>query len=365
MEDRRLEHMDALRGIAILAVILNHAGSLTGATGPLRWLADLGAYGVQLFFVVSAFTIFMTFDRSRDQETAPLRNFFIRRLFRIVPVYWFGILLYTAIYGLGSRGWLAGPEPEHYVWHISLMNVLHANAQSSVVPGGWSISCEVVFYLTCPIWFALVRNGRQALIACAVWIVVGTLWIRGLQHFPPIGDPRLWHLYVHRFPLNQFACFSFGILLYYMSQRGMSRLEPRANNLAVMVCTLLVVVLASRVSIPGIQRQYVYAAAGAVFAACLGARPWPLFVNRLTLFWGRVSFSAYLLHFLALRLVDGLLGENNGSAARTIAVFLAACALTAPTAYLMQRFVERPATATGKALIRRLNVPLLRPQRRA
>lgn len=110
MAVKRLAYLDALRGFAILAVIFTHAAQIADVAGPLRTLSDLGGRGVQLFFVISAFTIFLTFDKAVATESAPVRNFFIRRLMRIVPVYWAGILLYTAIYGLGSRGWREGPE---------------------------------------------------------------------------------------------------------------------------------------------------------------------------------------------------------------------------------------------------------------
>lgn len=148
MQKQRLGFVDALRGIAILLVIGAHAGVVTGLVGLAGGLANLGGYGVQLFFVVSAFTIFLTLERARARETFSIRNFFIRRLFRIVPVYWMGILLYSALYHLQSRGWTAAPFAWHFPLHILLINSLVPSAQSSVVPGGWSISCEVLFYIT-------------------------------------------------------------------------------------------------------------------------------------------------------------------------------------------------------------------------
>lgn len=162
----RLEYIDALRGIAILMVIITHASSLVGLTGKVGWTFGIMAFGVQLFFVVSGFTIYLTFANSLEREYPnPVREFFIRRLARIVPVYWSGIILYTLVYGYASRGWLPGPETWHYPLHVMLLNIWHPAVQSSVVPGGWSISLEVMFYLAFPFFCCVDKNvtGRATL----------------------------------------------------------------------------------------------------------------------------------------------------------------------------------------------------------
>jgi peptidoglycan/LPS O-acetylase OafA/YrhL len=179
----RLEYIDALRGWAIIGVILTHAAAITEIGGKVGRYALLGGYGVQLFFVVSAFTIFLTFDRGSRVERYPVANFFTRRLMRIVPVYWMGVLLYSCFYGLASRGWHEGPELWHVPVHLLLLNLLHPATLSSVVPGGWSISCEVLFYLTVPIWFALIKNRRSALLFLAATLVLAPLTVHAFRLF--------------------------------------------------------------------------------------------------------------------------------------------------------------------------------------
>ena len=78
---QRLDYIDALRGFAILGVFATHVATVSGIEGtPLSGIMHLGAFGVQLFFMVSGFTIFLTFFRSHGREHAPVRNFLIRRL---------------------------------------------------------------------------------------------------------------------------------------------------------------------------------------------------------------------------------------------------------------------------------------------
>lgn len=82
----RYAYIDALRGIAIALVFVVHAGGRAGVDGVLNKVVSAGQYGVQLFFVISAFTIFLTLDRRKGREANLVQNFFIRRLFRILPV---------------------------------------------------------------------------------------------------------------------------------------------------------------------------------------------------------------------------------------------------------------------------------------
>jgi hypothetical protein len=76
---QRVDYLDALRGIAILGVILVHSVILSHQGGLLGMVGLTGQRGVQLFYMVSAFTLFMSLD-SRHTEQFQWSNFFIRRL---------------------------------------------------------------------------------------------------------------------------------------------------------------------------------------------------------------------------------------------------------------------------------------------
>ena len=175
----RYDYIDALRGLAIALVFVVHAGGRAGVDGVLKKVVSTGQYGVQLFFVISAFTIFLTLDRRQGREANLVQNFFIRRLFRILPVYWFGMVFYTILYGMESRSLLPGPELWHFVPNFFLVNLLHPDAMSSVVPGGWSISCEVLFYCMVPPLFLVITNTKRSIyfvMLTVVFLPIGHLW---------------------------------------------------------------------------------------------------------------------------------------------------------------------------------------------
>ncbi len=84
-----LPYIDALRGLAIFGVLLAHVWNLVKPDNALLDFLGLhGARGVQLFYVVSALTLLMSREKRQGKEQAPTRNFFIRRFFRIAPLYW-------------------------------------------------------------------------------------------------------------------------------------------------------------------------------------------------------------------------------------------------------------------------------------
>src|SRR5215469_4574944 len=90
--DSRIQVLDAFRALAILGVMLHHYLSryappdhprnLYGYEHQYSQLFDLGAMGVQFFFVISGFVIFMTLEKCHH-----LVEFWVRRIARLEPAY--------------------------------------------------------------------------------------------------------------------------------------------------------------------------------------------------------------------------------------------------------------------------------------
>ncbi len=356
MANARLQFIDALRGVAILMVVAAHAAEVTQIGGITGKVAHFGAYGVQLFFVISAFTIFISYEKSVVRECSPVRNFFIRRLCRIVPVYWAGIVLYTLIYGAASRGWTPAPEPWHFVVHTLLLNNLFPTTQSSVVPGGWSIGCEVLFYLTVPLWFRFVRTRRAAVLFCALaacsgWCLtfLGDQWIN-----PPANlvSPEILSAFWYRTILAQLGCFAFGILLYQLLKGTSANLSPRYWQIAG------VAGLGAALVVPSEWRVGHLCASGGFMglAVALSAEPSAVVVNRFLQWVGRISYSVYLFHFLVLAVLAAYpLPIPFGSRSLLfLCVFVLATVGTLPIAALSHQVLEKPFITLGHRLVARL-----------
>jgi len=361
----RLDYIDALRGIAILGVFVVHSSGGAGADvdGLLRKIASCGQYGVQLFFVISAYTILLSLDRRESNDKHLYSNFFIRRLFRIVPVYWFGMLLYTALYGLESRTTLPGPEPWHYFMHATLTNVLHPSTLSSVVPGGWSISLEVLFYLSIPFLFTLVTNLKRAAIFTAISVVllpvINLLLSKVVGPFIRVDETVLNYLFWYRFPLNQIGAFSFGFLLFYLLKdtKIQQLLSDKLLNGVLIGSVIFSAAFLTVSSIRLPPKHLVFSFLFCLIALLLASCPWRIIVNPVFRFFGRISYSCYLIHFLILTELlnfqsrHGLYIENQNL--RFLVFLSLTTILTVPLAWISFKLIECPSISWGREVSKR------------
>ena len=105
----RLDFLDNLRGIAALAVFLSHAGHKVSPAFRtyLEPYFNLGSWGVVLFFLCSGFILPLSLERQGS-----LGRFWVRRFFRLYPLYWINVAI-IAMIGQGEPGMvLSGPPTQ-------------------------------------------------------------------------------------------------------------------------------------------------------------------------------------------------------------------------------------------------------------
>lgn len=167
----RLRTFDFLRGLAMLGVIVVHtSGSFPSQINAIDFLAGLGRFGVQLFYFISALTMCYMW-KQREGENNPVKNFYIRRFFRIAPLFWIAIPVYLLINGYEKNYW--APEGINNLQIFLTATFLHGfwpNSINSVVPGGWSIAVEMTFYALFPFFILNIkRRSVYLLLAFITW----------------------------------------------------------------------------------------------------------------------------------------------------------------------------------------------------
>ena len=149
-EGPRIVFLDCVRGVAASIVVLEHFFGLHGqhatgtgaAPGTLsRWSVEylsLGRIGVVAFFLVSGYVIPLSLERQSQ------RTFWIRRFFRLFPVYWLAVAAYIAVSwdALTDAGSLSGPRVA-----LNVLMVQGAIGVVSILPPGWTLGIELVFYV--------------------------------------------------------------------------------------------------------------------------------------------------------------------------------------------------------------------------
>lgn len=180
----RIPELDGLRGIAILSVVLMHYfynpdPRLTGTVHQIQRIFALGWTGVDLFFVLSGFLIGGILMDQRDSPSY-FKTFYLRRAFRILPIYYLWICLFILIILVGGpflrshthSGILPALNLDIYRHFLFLQNLWDVDYTTLAIwwfSPLWSLAIEEQFYLIAPL---LVRYLPQRLLPPVLGAVV-------------------------------------------------------------------------------------------------------------------------------------------------------------------------------------------------
>ena len=357
---RHFDYIDALRGYAILGVIAVHTSQRAPSiANPWKAWLDDGARGVQLFFVASALTLMFSWHSRNDGAI----NFYIRRFFRIAPMFYLAVIVFVLLDGFAPRYY----APRGIGWWqiittVFFVNGWHPEYISSVVPGSWSIAVEMTFYLTFPILALSIKKFQTACIALVVFLLVAALSKHPIaliwQLILPRQEVYLTREFANLWFFHQFPCFLFGIVTFFAIEKW--RIPKTPANLWLLLAISLIFIA------PFVDDSFsVYAFLFSVVAFLLanGAGSTTV-VNPFVRFAGKVSFSAYLWHFAILDIIDRL-AENgidpihvNSREHGLLFFFVFAPCVTALTLFLSNltyRHVEQPMVRYGNYLARRVS----------
>jgi peptidoglycan/LPS O-acetylase OafA/YrhL len=362
----RLHFLDALRGLAALAVMLFHFFALGVspvhdrlAAGMPLWIAWLFQHlycGVEVFFVLSGFVIAF----SMDGHTANLRyagNFIVRRSLRLDPPYWVACALmlgyflcrwptrwhdFYLMYG-GIKGLAANL---FYVQNLSFIHPAH-----SILDVSWTLCLEIQFYLAYLVmlllgYYVSTLAARRATVVLRVIVVLGVAGVGGwsfwhsLQRASPDFAGRAWNFFL-------------AVALYGALTRRVPKLA------AVIPLTALAALFFWRKEIPNIVT---IATAAAIYIAGATGRLSTLLSWRPLLHFGKISYSLYLLHMvIGLNLLWLLKPVKAGSAVVAWISVALAVVLSLLGAELLYRLVEAPSNRLSQRLKRRRPVAATLP----
>jgi len=236
---KRLDFIDCLRGVAICGVVLVHSGQLI--VGLPGWLQSFTAYsgaGVELFFLLSALTLLSVY-KDRDFE---YRTFFIRRFFRLSPMFYLGALGYLLLNGIGPSFY--APQGISARQIVATLLYLHGwmfDSINSVVPGGWSIADEAMFYLLFPLLLMNVNTGRKSTYMLVAAVLISRLsFVFTPKIFAGLSQPELLQIFAGFWFPTQFVAFICGFAVYFLLHSIRARPQHFfQRNLMRIPCSLL------------------------------------------------------------------------------------------------------------------------------
>ena len=172
---RRSTVLDQLRSCAILLVITFHVVQMSPTPLPgLAGVTQYGAYGVDLFFILSGWLIGGIYWREMKAfGQVDARRFWLRRWMRTLPSYFAALVLsWLAVY------WMRG---ERFDWHyILFMQNYYERIPFFLV--SWSLCIEEHFYLAAPLVAAILIIATPKRILWAPWVTLIFLSL-GLRYF--------------------------------------------------------------------------------------------------------------------------------------------------------------------------------------
>jgi peptidoglycan/LPS O-acetylase OafA/YrhL len=323
----RILELDALRGLAALAVVLFHYtiryDELFGHAVPLAASVPWGHFGVDLFFMLSGFVILMTLER-----TANAWRFAWGRFSRLYPAYWAAAALTFAIVSLYR---LPGQEVSLGDALLNLTMVQALLGAPHIDGAYWSLQAELIFYANMLVVF---RCGalRRPTLAVAGWLVVAVT-VRLTQ--APVESVWPWagellSKFTTIASLKYIPLFAIGILIYASRTSGRMSLATTASIAASLVVAGW---------FNGFPTAAVDAAlAGALMLAVAGRLP--VLTSRPLVALGAISYTLYLVHqnigYVAIREMQAW-GASPGVA------IAAAVLVSLGLASTLHRLVEQPA----------------------
>jgi peptidoglycan/LPS O-acetylase OafA/YrhL len=346
--ERRFTFIDGLRGLACLGVFAFHLYTLGSFHGvllryvpsPVEFLIAHGNLGVQIFFVLSGFVIAYSLRNARI-NAAYLGNFALRRALRLDPAYW--VAMAIAIFLCATK--LGKDVPGQYVptFKQVLINLFYLQefAQTHrILSVSWTLCYEVQFYLVLTI---LIGFGQSLAAKCG-WsesgMILGISFTVGL--ISVLIAAEIIPNTISGLFINLWFMFYLGCLVAW-------RLEGRISIVWIFLYAAAVALTLLRGW--NWDTAMALATAGVILAVGLAQKLTSWLDNSIIQFFGRTSYSIYLLHALSCEYVLAagrrITGDSPLPAAGWIGL---AFALTVGASFLLYRFVERPGVELGKRL---------------
>ncbi|NBO20302.1 MAG: acyltransferase [Proteobacteria bacterium] len=328
----RIHGFDILRGLCALSVAIYHMTHWRHSAD----LNNVGLIGVNIFFILSGASITIAYaDRLRSG--LPFVNFLGQRVFRLAPLFW--VLLLIVII------------QRHLPLSQALLNGSFlfgfANAgEVSMVPGGWSLGIEFLFYFIFPVFLFLLGGTYRPVLVLLFLTYIQQAYVSAIVKND--GDlESYWVTYV------QFASFiayffcgcligklvphihlkmawlpfiALGTLLFYACAIGDDPAVAGISGALLMGLCALVVVFSSKLSVPP---KLVWLADA----------------------MGDMSYGMYLLHPLVFDHAERSFGFHLFDATGELAGTIIVIAITIILALASERYYERPIRKLGYRLL--------------
>ncbi|OCL85159.1 Acyltransferase family protein [Arcobacter porcinus] len=319
-------NFDILRLILAILVFFAHWNILTSQelSNPLF---HLSGFAVHMFFIVSGFLIFWSFDADQNKK-----HFYIKRFFRIFPLYAFLIILQTLFF-IGFSDGSTFEVIKYFIANIFFLNFLAPSVGSTLsslevnaINGSlWTLKNEVVFYLIVPLLFMFYKKWGGYIL-----LILYSLSVVYMFAVDYLGMEKL----LVQFPA-QVRLFMVGILLYILFDKF------NKNNIYLLAIVSLILLIFLK---DNTYFNYI------LYPFCIGFMMIFLvyFVKNIKVNFD-FSYSLYILHFPVIQLA--LYFEINPT--NPIISFVVLFAVILVLSYFSEKYIEKRFIKIGREIVKK------------
>lgn len=331
----RIRSLDGLRGISILLVLISHAG-----------LGDIvpGGLGVTIFFFISGYIItLLLLKELRTTGTIDIRAFYIRRAFRILPtlaIYLGACTLFLIVNrDSGFLKPLIAAILNIYNYYF-IFFATHDGAFWDVHPYSivWSLCIEEHYYLIFPLLLLVLWRRPRALI----FILIGATVVALFWRYHLLSDPDLLPNRIYKATDTRIDSIIFGALLAIVQAQFPALYDQMSSRVLGAILGLSGLLVSLAIRDPHFRESLRYTLQSASlflgFAYAISGfnSVSKTLSNPVIIFFGRISYSLYLWHWL----VHVWLGHTFGKGSNLAYVLMPPIAVG--VAYLSYRYIETP-----------------------
>lgn len=359
MNVHNLKYIDSMRGIAIVMVLLVHSQMFMRLfhieTLPFNFehLLRSGANGVALFFIVSAYTLFRSLDVRKEKG---FKDYFIRRFFRIAPLYYLVLLtffLLTTFFPYGRVEISLFNLLSHYVF----INGFFVNYFNSLLGVEWTIFVEVWFYIFLPVFYIFKKHLIKILVALFLLSILSL----GFSMF--FITDQAYKLQMYFSPIRWFYMFVLGGIIYqYETNLTIQNFFKKYKSQLLILFSVLWIIF-SYLQLPA--DYIVFSFLISLFFLLNKFNTIKIFNNMFFENIGKISFSVYLIHMpvfsYMITIYSNFYSENvdlvNNPLISYLTLFILSIVVVLLISIVTYQVIEKPFMKMGKIYIQKKNIP--------
>jgi len=352
----RIRAIDGLRAFAVLGVLWAHVWMFFGNIPLVLGRIDIhriiafGGIGVDLFFVISGFCMYLMYQKKATDFTWKFYgDFIVKRWKRIAPAFYFVVLFECLLYLARENQF----PLESFLYHLFFINTLDPNKILS--PSFWSLATEWHFYLVLP--FIFIKDPLKKYIGFRVWALILLCVLLRIWHFSKfkidtsitVPTEMIWYRFVE---------FGWGILAakWYVSGAALPRILKGNIGFLITFCIAFGgrIIMTTEFCLKFGKLAFLVRALGEPvltlgFALMiLNLLKSVTFFQKLVtlkpcLFVGKISYSFYLWHWLISFPASYWIMAHWGKSPLVMELAFISCTiLIIPVAYLSYKYLEAP-----------------------